>query len=387
MLKVLAVHGYRSLRDVVFELGPLTVVTGANGVGKSSLYRAFGLLSDAARGQLIASLARAGGLSSVLWAGPEFVSGAMIRGEAPVQGTGRRKAPISLTLGFATEHLGYLIDLGLPQAGDQTMFFRDPEIKREAVFAAPELRPSSVLVERNRSTVKVRSTTALADLGWRLPPHAGLLDELSDPVAYPDVAAVRDEVLSWRFYDTFRVDADAPARRAVVGTRTPVLAADGSDLPAAVQTIIESAWARPFADAVADAFDGATVQVEEASGRFELTMRQPGMLRELAASEWSDGTLRYVLMATALHSPRPPSLLVLNEPETSLHPQVLPALGRLIKDAATRTQVVVITHSAALVAELKGRRTASVELTKRLGETLVADQGLLTRPRWNWGSR
>ena len=206
-------------------------------------------------------------------------------------------------------------------------------------------------------------------------------------MAYPDVAAVRDEVLSWRFYDTFRVDADAPARRAVVGTRTQVLAADGSDLPAAVRTIIESAWARPFADAVADAFDGATVQVEEASGRFELTMRQPGMLRELAASEWSDGTLRYVLMATALHSPRPPSLLVLNEPETSLHPQVLPALGRLIKDAATRTQVVVITHSAALVAELKGRRTASVELTKRLGETLVADQGLLTRPRWNWGSR
>ena len=97
------------------------------------------------------------------------------------------------------------------------------------MFAAPELRPSSVLVERNRSTVKVRSTTALADLGWRLPPHAGLLDELSDPVAYPDVAAVRDEVLSWRFYDTFRVDADAPARRAVVGTRTQVLAADGSD--------------------------------------------------------------------------------------------------------------------------------------------------------------
>ena len=198
--------------------------------------------------------------------------------------------------------------------------------------------------DSNRSTVKVRSTTALADLGWRLPPHAGLLDELSDPVAYPDVAAVRDEVLSWRFYDTFRVDADAPARRAVVGTRTQVLAADGSDLPAAVRTIIESAWARPFADAVADAFDGATVQVEEASGRFELTMRQPGMLRELAASEWSDGTLRYVLMATALHSPRPPSLLVLNEPETSLHPQVLPALGRLIKDAATHTQVVVITH-------------------------------------------
>jgi len=386
MLKTLAVHGYRSLRDVTLTLGRLTVVTGANGTGKSSLYRAFGLLADAARGRLVASLAQAGGLPSVLWAGPEVVSGAMRRGEAPVQGAGRRHAPISLTLGFATDALGYLIDLGLPPRGGETMFFRDPQIKRELVFAAPELRPASLLVERNRSTVRVRAPDAWSDLGWRLPPHEGLLDELSDPVAYPDVAAVRREVLSWRFYDTFRVDAAAPARQPVVGTRAEVLSADGSDLPSAVQTILESAWAGQFAVAVADAF-GGRVRVAEALGRFELSMRQGGMLRELAASEWSDGTLRYVLMAAALLSPRPPGLLVLNEPEASLHPDVLPALGRLISDAAGRTQVVVITHSGPLVAALAGADTVEHELTKVLGETLVVGQGLLTRPRWSWGRR
>jgi len=386
MLKTLAVHGYRSLRDVALDLGRLTVITGANGTGKSSLYRAFGLLADAARGRLVASLAQAGGLPSVLWAGPEVVSAAMRRGDVPVQGTGRRNAPISLTLGFATEELGYLIDLGLPQLGAETMFFRDPEIKRELVFGAPELRPASLLVERNRSTVKVRGPGGWVDLGWRLPPHEGLLDELSDPVAYPDVAAIRREVLSWRFYDTFRVDAAAPARQPAVGTRTEVLSADGSDLPSAVETILESAWAGPFTTAVADAL-GGRIRVTEALGRFELTMRQSGMLRELAASEWSDGTLRYVLMAAALLSPRPPGLLVLNEPEASLHPDVLPALGRLISDAATRTQVVVVTHSGPLVAALAGADTVEHELTKDLGETLVAGQGLLTRPRWSWGSR
>lgn len=70
MITTLAVHGYRSLRDVVLPLGRLTVVTGANGTGKSSLYQAFRLLSDAASGGLVPSLAAAGGLSSVLWAGP-----------------------------------------------------------------------------------------------------------------------------------------------------------------------------------------------------------------------------------------------------------------------------------------------------------------------------
>ena len=81
MIDTLAVHGYRSLRDVVLPLAELTTVTGANGSGKSNLYRAFHLLADTATGRLIGSLAAAGGLSSVLWAGPEQITGAMRRGE------------------------------------------------------------------------------------------------------------------------------------------------------------------------------------------------------------------------------------------------------------------------------------------------------------------
>lgn len=386
MIRTLAVHGYRSLREVVVPLGALTVVTGANGTGKTSLYRALALLADAARGRLIAGLAAAGGLPSVLWAGPETISGAMRRGEVSVQGTGGRRGPISLALGFATADLGYLIDLGLPQPGAPTLFLRDPEIKREVVFAAPRLRPAAVLVERRRGSIRVRTDDGLADLGWRLPPHAGLLDELADPLQRPEVAALRAEVLGWRFYDSFRVDAAAPARQPRVGTRTEVLSGDGSDLAPAVQTILESAWAEPFAAAVADAL-GGRVRVGEGQGRFELFMTQDGMLRELAAGEWSDGTLRFVLLAAALLSPRPPGLLVLNEPEASLHPDVLPALGRLIRDAAARTQVVVVTHSRRLVRALAGPNTVSHELVRNLGETLVAGQGLLSRPAWEWGAR
>jgi predicted ATPase len=94
-------------------------------------------------------------------------------------------------------------------------------------------------------------------------------------------------------------------------------------------------------------------------------------------------------MATALLSPQPPSLLVLNEPETSLHPQLTAPLARLIIAAARRTQIVVVTHSATLV-EAIGREAPDAvqhELVKEVGETRVADQGLLTRPTWDWGSR
>jgi predicted ATPase len=86
MMTRLAISGYRSLRDVRVTLGALNVVTGANGSGKSSLYRALKLLADIAQGRIIQSLAAEGGLQSTLWAGPEAFSREMKAGKHPVQG-------------------------------------------------------------------------------------------------------------------------------------------------------------------------------------------------------------------------------------------------------------------------------------------------------------
>ena len=84
-------------------------------------------------------------------------------------------------------------------------------------------------------------------------------------------------------------------------------------------------------------------------GLFELQLHQRGMLRPLRAAELSDGTLRFLLWAAALLSPQPPSLMVLNEPETSLHPDLVRPLASLIRAAANQTQVVVVTHSSAML--------------------------------------
>lgn len=120
-------------------------------------------------------------------------------------------------------------------------------------------------------------------------------------------------------------------------------------------------------------------------GRFNVNLHQEGLLRPLSASELSDGTLRYLLWVAALLTPRPPPLMVLNEPETSLHPDLLPALGRLIIRAATTTQVWVVSHASRLIATLENSDECnSVQLGKSLGQTEVVEQGMLDRPSWHW---
>lgn len=393
MLQTIAIRGYRSLRDVVLPLANLTVVTGANGTGKSSLYRSLRLLADCGRGEVIGSLAAEGGLESVLWAGPEQLGGARRTGR--VEGTTRTR-PVSLELGFASDDFGYLVDLGLPQmAGHRSLFARDPEIKREAVFAGPVMRPSSTLVRRTREYVEVSSESGRGfdKLTRALPAYRSVLAEYAHPGAHPELAAVRERLRGWRFYDGFRVDAGAPSRLRKVGTRTRVLADDGSDLAAAIQTIIEAGF-DDLHRAVADAFDGATVSVAVHDGLFDLQLQQPGMLRPLRAAELSDGTLRFLLWAAALLSPQLPSLMVLNEPETSLHPDLVRPLASLIRAAAGATQVIVVTHSKALLEHLDAAPVADtdgdaiqLELFKDVGETRVDGLTMLTAPAWDWGKR
>jgi len=210
----------------------------------------------------------------------------------------------------------------------------------------------------------------------------------ADPRNTPEMLLLREQMRGWRFYDQFRADAEAPARLPQIGTHTPVLGNDGADLAAAVQTILEIGDPEALAESVADAFPGASVSVPHHEGRFELLMKQHGLLRPLRAAELSDGTLRYLLWIAALLTPRPPRLLVLNEPETSLHPDLLPALGRLIRRAAERSQVLVVSHASRLIAALEEQPGCqSLTLEKGLGETTLAGAGRFDKPRWEWPKR
>jgi predicted ATPase len=372
VLSTIAIENYRSLRRAVLPLGRLNLITGPNGSGKSNLYRALRLLAETGGRGVVRALALEGGLKSALWAGP------------PQAYRGKKK-PVRLRLGFAGEDFGYAISIGLPPPPgphSATAFALDPEIKRECIWAGPFYRPASTLVDRNGPVISVRS-----DVGWdmlrkNVDDHDSLFDQLADPRATPEVFSLREVIRQWRFYDHFRTDRDAPARSFQLATRTPVLSPDGRDLAAALQTIREIGDYEALDRAVDDAFPGARLSTP---GGNRIEFQQDGLIRPLSAAELSDGTLRYLLWIAALLTPRPPLMMVLNEPETSLHPDLLPALARLIAQASALTQVWVVSHAAVLIDALESTEDCrSIRLEKAHGATRIVGQRLIDEPAWHW---
>ena len=387
MLTTLAIANYRSIRELILPITNLNVVTGPNGSGKSNLYRALRLIADTASGSATVTLAKEGGLDSVLWAGPENFGKEVKQGRLPVQGT-VRKDRINLKLGFASDTCSYAIDYGIPTPIPQTFFSKDPEIKREALWIGESYHHTRSMVERTGNVVRARDSKGKwQTIEKHLSTGDSMFSRIADPERAPELLILRDTIRSWRFYDHFRSDETAPARIPQIGTRTPALANDGADVASAWQTIMEIGDREGLDAAITDAFPGAHVDVSNRNGRFFLQFYQNGLLRPLDQTELSDGTLRYLLWITALMTPRPPSLMILNEPETSLHPDLLPALGRLIAKRSEDAQIWVISHAQTLVSALSKRGANEIVLDKDMSETFAHGQELFNTPSWNWPTR
>ncbi|MBK2356622.1 AAA family ATPase [Francisella hispaniensis] len=384
MLKVLAINHYRSLFDLVVPLKKLNIITGANASGKSNLYKALRLLAETAKGGVIHSLAKEGGLNTTFWAGPEKISSQMLKREVPIQGSSKQNVA-RLRLGFADDLFGYSISLGYPEPS-LSAFSLDPEIKRETIWAGDIYKVPSALIDRTGPLVKVRDGRKWEVIEQSTPVFESIFTQAVYIDKTPEIIQLREKVKGWRFYDHFRSDKDAPARLPQLGTRTPVLSQDGHDLAAALQTIIEIGDNQALGQAIADAFPGSRIGIKKyENGHFIVELYQEGLLRPLSASELSDGTLRYLLWVAALLTPRPPELMVLNEPETSLHPDLLPALARLIIKASDKTQIWIISHANRLVSVLRESKESNlIQLEKQLGQTKILGQGLLDKPNWHW---
>jgi predicted ATPase len=355
----LDIAGYRSVKRMVLPVHPVTVVVGANGSGKTNLYRALHLLQAAAEGRLARTLADEGGAPSVVWAGPR-------EAKQPV------RMRVGVTLG---DELAYELSCGLvPKDPSErfSLFVLDPEVKEEHLWALSGGR-RAVLMERKDRTVFLRDAEgARVTFPSQLWSAESVLDQLAEPHRFPRLTEVQRALGAWRFYHQFRTDLDAPSRHPQIGVRTTALAADGRDLAAALGTIREIGDRRGLERALEDAFPGAVLEVKAPQGRFSLSLHLPGLSRPMEASELSDGTLRYLCLLAALLSPRPPPFLALNEPETSLHPELLGPLSRLIVEAAKHSQIWITTHAEPL-AEAISRRTGyePVRLVKSAGATEV----------------
>lgn len=325
----LRVEGYRSVKSLELSMKRVNIIVGQNGCGKSNLYQSISLLRSAAEGSLAKTLSEEGGFPSALWAGP------------------RSKGPVRMHLGVTIDDYVYDLEIGLPQL-QISAFTLDPFIKSESLRMQTAGRKTTLL-DRGTSTCKIlRSDGSIESFLMALHHSESAMVQISDPGTYPLLDDLRRKILKWRFYHRFRTDAYSPLRKPQVGVRTYVLSSDGSDLAAALQTIRENGDGLRLDAAVDDAFPGAKLHVESSSGVFEVAMEFPGLERPMRARELSDGTLRYLCLLAALLSPQPAPLLALNEPETSLHTDLLPPLGRLIASAADTSQIWLTTHSSVL---------------------------------------
>ena len=355
---------YRSLRSIRFPTGRLTVFVGANGVGKTNLYRALQLLQASAAGTLARELAAEGGMQSAFWAGKRRAG---------------QPARITLSAGFGEVTEGspaysYEVQIGVPPPGGPGAFPLEPDIKEEALLFHHRGRATKLLERRSRAVMARDANGKRTELSGELLASETALGSFNEPQRFPEIHAIRQMMLDWRFYHGLRTDAESALRRPCLAVATPTMASDGSNLAAVLATLIHIRRDTVALDrAIEDAFPGAVLSVQLPEREASFGMVFPDHPRRVfEAMELSDGTLRYLALAGALLSLRLPAFVALNEPESSLHPDLLEPLARLIAQASERTQIWLVTHSERLAAALAKHGSVQPRtVIKKDGETWI----------------
>jgi predicted ATPase len=363
-----SVSGYRSLRQIAYPMSRLDVFVGANGVGKSNLYRALELLRGAAANTLGHDLAREG-LDLAMWAGSRTHRPPAIRLAVGLSAPGKTESVYR-----------YEVEVGFPPKDASATFELEPQVKTESLTYTGAARTVRLL-DRNGPSVMVRDEAGRpVALEIDILASETVLGRLEDPSRYPELDAVRRTLLEWRFYHELRTDADSPLRRPCVAVATPTLASDGSNLAAVFATLARIREdTADLDDVVAVAFPGAELIVPEPGRMASFGLAFPEFpKRVFEADELSDGTLRFLALAGALMAYRLPPFIALNEPESSLHPDLMEPLARMVGRAAQRTQVWLVTHSERLAEAIRASGAGAVRtVTKRDGATTIEGLTLL----------
>lgn len=359
MINRISIRNYRSIRDLTLELDEINLVFGPNGCGKSNIYKALHLLSASAMGQAAAAISDEGGLENVMWSG-----------------TLSSQTPHRITIACDTPEFEYEMQLGFPdRLPYPTQFQLDSVFKEENIWLSGFSRRNSarILQRKNQAAFLLDVNGEKQTFTDAIYENESIFGQLAEPHRYPEVSQVRERMRSWRFYHDFDLSRTSVLRRPAIGYRSPVLAGDGRNLAAAFQTIAEIGAGEVLTAILAEAFPDCRFWCENQQSHFALRMQRAGLKRALHASEMSEGTLRFLCLTVALLSPRPPRFIALNEPENSLHPEMLPALASLIVEAARYSQIWLTSHSPRL-AELIGsaRPFRLYQLQNQQGETVLA---------------
>jgi len=314
-LERIQVKGFKSIRELDLRLRDLNVFIGPNGAGKSNLIAVFHLLERIVNGGLQVYVGQAGGAESLLYLGRKTTS------------------QIEIALEFGTN--AYHCTL-VPTAEDSLIFETE-----ECSFhdRAHYSRPFSTSLGRGHKE--------------------SLLHEAPKSAEHP---AIADDVLAsmrrWRVYHFHDTSASAKARATGDLEDNAILRDDASNLAAFLYLLRQTrpAYYEQIVDTVRQAapfFDDFDLQPSRLNpDKIRLEWRQRGTDTYFGPHALSDGTLRFICLATVLLAPDPPAMILIDEPELGLHPYAITLLAALLRSAAQRTRVLVCTQSVTLVNQL-----------------------------------
>jgi len=316
-LQSLKISGFMSFKDVTWKPERLNVLIGPNGSGKSNLLRASDLIRASATGDLRDSVIRNGGLPRLLW------------------GDSAQHARFEIVTGD-----------GMPSARQNTYRFALAPLPRSASF---RVEAESLSLSDRSASVFRREGEALTEGG----PATGLPEtetylSLSARWMDPPLYTFLQKLSASAIYHDLRVDERAEIRRPAVVREERNVTPDGQNLTPVLKTLYESDFKEAIDAGMSAAFPDDYNELlfrETEPNRIQLYVRRKHGHREDSAADLSDGTLRFLLLLTILATPDPPPLIAIDEPESGLHPSMLPIIAEFAAAAATRTQVILSTHS------------------------------------------
>ena len=340
-IKRLTLRKLLSFNDASVELGPLNVLIGPNAVGKSNLIEAISLLQAAPTG-FGSAILRGGGIRKWLWLGD--------RGPLPVAviecqlrlSTGLT-SPLLYQLRFTEQNGGPVI------VGECLGRTQEFEYFRRSYGTADLGRPLGIVERRKtgRTPVPIQAPESV-------------LSQLKNPLDTTPITQVGRHFEQMRIFREFRTGAASPARLGISTSAAKEVLSDGGDNLALVLNKLDVAnvhariqkYLRRFCERFED------VKVDVGEGLARILLREAGMAEMLSGIRMSDGTLKFLALLAALFDPQPPPLVCIEEPEIGLHPDALQLVAGALVEASESTQLIVTTHSEALVDALTGRPEA-----------------------------
>jgi predicted ATPase len=348
-IQSLSVKNFRSLKAVQdWRPGLLNLLIGPNASGKSNVLRAIDLLAASAQGRLAKWVQRAGGMEPLLWDG---------QGEICSIDFARNTDWDPFAYGISLERVGMTGDF---------------QVCKESLSS-----PTTLLFDREGDQADIYNfEAAQAERQGRLQIRESLLSLLKPPFFNEEfISEVGTEIAGFSVYHDFHTNRDAAIRQAAVTRHETRVDADGQNLISVLHTLYTGN--RDFKNTVNDAMTAAfgsdfeeLVFPPASDNRIQLRLRWRSLKREQSAADLSDGTLRFLFLMTVLASPDPAPLIAIDEPETGLHPSMLPIIAEHAVDASKKAQIIFTTHSPQMLDAFSSETRPQTTVVKREdGET------------------